>query len=532
MKLEIFHRRQRNEALEAKAIKVDELESHNEELRQVNDDLLHELEKRDAAVQEAVTLICNLEARIDQLEKERSSHTQSIPTFGDTIGHTSAQSPKQAQPTTIPPPSTPETKHRRTPSANRSFKDRQDDILRSPSFLRDASPSTSALRGLFANQDDGLILQNSRLDKPSTQSLHRVASLLSQDEDPDTMDGDTFSQDHRRLSLLSASSFVSLYGQGKEEATTPTANPDGAKVSGTQEKETSFTRKLSPQEGRIKSWIDSKDHPSNLHRKPVQIAKTDTFSSIGTVLGSTKPRDTPSLVSPTPSRRHRQDVSLEPMVKTSQKPSLAGPIFGPDVLPPTPGTMSTATLGGRSSNQSIVDDRSLNGGQSRPSSGARSALPETRPYGATSKVTTAQRRSPQVMDDSETDIEVSENEYHHATAEVNRSSGFSQANPFSTESSVPDRTSSVRTSPQPPAMSPSRDFMFNGEGIDCIRPARTISRPLPSSSHYSTSKVSSKSNAQAPASSKAQAKNSSKESSTQQGTSGVRNFLRFTRAGF
>ncbi|KAL8933394.1 MAG: hypothetical protein Q9211_005804 [Gyalolechia sp. 1 TL-2023] len=77
LKLEVFHRRQRNEALEAKAIKADEVESQNEELRQVNDDLLQELEKRDAAVQEAVTLICDLEARIDQLEKEQSSNQRS-----------------------------------------------------------------------------------------------------------------------------------------------------------------------------------------------------------------------------------------------------------------------------------------------------------------------------------------------------------------------------------------------------------------------------------------------------------------------
>ncbi|KAL8742613.1 MAG: hypothetical protein Q9184_008225, partial [Pyrenodesmia sp. 2 TL-2023] len=53
LKLEIFHRRQRSEALEAKAEKAVELQIQNDELRQINDDLLLELEKRDVAVEEA-----------------------------------------------------------------------------------------------------------------------------------------------------------------------------------------------------------------------------------------------------------------------------------------------------------------------------------------------------------------------------------------------------------------------------------------------------------------------------------------------
>ncbi|KAI4172617.1 MAG: hypothetical protein LQ343_003464 [Gyalolechia ehrenbergii] len=538
LKLEVFHRRQRNEALEAKAIKAEEVESQNEELRQVNDDLLQELEKRDAAVQEAVTLICDLEARIDQLEKEQSSNGRSSTTPANDTNYASAQSPKPPEPPTTPLPSygsprvtssTPDSKGRHTPGAGRTYKDRQDDLLvRSPTFLRDANPSTSALRGLFVNQDESLTAKGFRLDKPSTRSLRRAGSFLSQDEDPEIPDGDAFSLNPRRLSLLSESSFVSVYGPNKEKITPSTANSGATKVSSTQEQETSFTRKLTPQEGRIRSWIDSKDHPSSSNKRPVQGVKSDTFSSIGTVLGPNqlRPRDTLTSVSPTPSRRQRQDVVPQPLERTSQKPSLVGPTFGPDVLPPTPGTMSTATLGGRSSNQSIVDRRSLNGGQSRPSSSTKSALPETRSYGATNKETTAQNRPQHAMDDTDTDIEISDNERHYAKAEVsangnyyqsdNQFSGFSQAGPFTSGTSKVNRASSIRTSQRPSSMSPSKDFMFNGEGIDSIRPAQTISRPSPSSSHHSASKAPSKPNARAPASSKGQARNTDKESSTQQ----------------
>ncbi|KAL8931263.1 MAG: hypothetical protein Q9211_007100, partial [Gyalolechia sp. 1 TL-2023] len=352
--------------------------------------------------------------------------------------------------------------------------------------------------------------------------------FLSQDEDPETIDGDAFSLNPRRLSLLSESSFVSVYGQNKEKITPSTAYPDTTKVSSTQEQETSFTRKLSPQEGRIRSWIDSRDHPSSLNKRPVQGVQPDTFSSIGSVLRSnqSRPGNTLPSLSPTPSRRQRQDASLQPLRKTSQKPSLGGPIFGADVLPPTPGTMSTATLGGRSSNQSIVDERSANGAQSRSSSSARSARPDTRPCGATSKETTAQNQPQYAMDDADPDLGISDNERHYANAEVgangsyyqpdNQFSGFSQVGALPSGSSKVNRTSSVRATQQSPPMSPSNDFMFNGEGIDSIRPARTISHPSPSSSHHSTSKASSRSNAQAPVASKGQARNSGKESSTQQ----------------
>ncbi|KAL8934132.1 MAG: hypothetical protein Q9216_006058 [Gyalolechia sp. 2 TL-2023] len=533
LKLEVFHRRQRNEVLEAKVVKAAEVESQNEELRQINDDLLQELEKRDVAVQEAVTLICDLEARIDQLEKEQSSNRESPLTPANATDHMNAQNTKPPEPPTTPLPrhgspratsSTPSSKRRYTPDAGRTYKERQDDLLvRSPSFLRDANPSTSVLRGLFVNQE-GLTAKGARLNKPSTRSLRRTGSFWSQDEDPESLDGDAFALDPRRLSLLSESSFISVYGQNKEKITPSTAHADDTKLSPTQEQEIAFTRKLSPQEGRIRSWIDSKDHPSGSSKRAVKGIKPDTFSSIGTVLGSDqpKPRDTLASVSPTPSRRQRQDVSPLPFGKTSQKPSFAGPIFGPDVLPPTPGTMSTATLGGRSSNQSIADERSLNGGQSRPSSSARSALPETRPYGPKGGRTTAQNRPQHAMDDTNADTRISDNERQDPKAAANANSsyqsdiqfsGFSQASPFTSGSSQMNRSSSIRTSQRPPSMAPSKDFMFNGDGIDSIRPARTISHPSPSGSHHSSTKTPSRSTAQAPASGNAQAKNSGKEPS-------------------
>ncbi|EEY16835.1 conserved hypothetical protein [Verticillium alfalfae VaMs.102] len=68
LKLELYHRRERQTTLEEK---VEQLASEKEQLEEVNDRLLEELEKRDKAVQEAVQMIVLLEARVEKLVEER-----------------------------------------------------------------------------------------------------------------------------------------------------------------------------------------------------------------------------------------------------------------------------------------------------------------------------------------------------------------------------------------------------------------------------------------------------------------------------
>lgn len=69
LKLELFHRRERQTALEGR---VEGLETDMRMTHDINERLVEELEKRDKAVEEAVAMIVTFEARVDQLVRERT----------------------------------------------------------------------------------------------------------------------------------------------------------------------------------------------------------------------------------------------------------------------------------------------------------------------------------------------------------------------------------------------------------------------------------------------------------------------------
>ncbi|KAL8670303.1 MAG: hypothetical protein Q9168_005158 [Polycauliona sp. 1 TL-2023] len=76
LKLELYQRKQRDDALEAKLARLEELASksneQNNEYRQANHDLLQKLDNQDQAIKEAVALICQLEAKVARLEQRNS----------------------------------------------------------------------------------------------------------------------------------------------------------------------------------------------------------------------------------------------------------------------------------------------------------------------------------------------------------------------------------------------------------------------------------------------------------------------------
>ncbi|KAI4177634.1 MAG: hypothetical protein LQ348_005769 [Seirophora lacunosa] len=493
LKLELFHRRQRNEALEVKVLKVkeledqnDELEARNDQFRQLNDDLLQELEKRDVAVGEAVALICDLEAKIDELENEQSNRVEAARSPTAAAPTLEAPNPHRTRPPVTPSPShgtldtaalTSKTTEDRTstPSPDRAEKVKPSNSpRRSPSFLRDDKPSTNALRSLF--QKNGELSPNGlAMAKPSMRSLRRTGSFFSQDEYPDAVDEDTFSLNPRRLSLLSESSFVSVYGKDKDKTTPSTAHRNATSASLTNGGDMLFTRTLSPQEGRIRSWIENKDYPASSSQRPVKSARPDTFSSIGELIESNQPiaKDMRPMISPTPSKKHHQRVPSQ------QLSSFAGPIFGPDVLPPTPGTMSTATLGGRSSNHSIAAERSL-AGPSQHTTGSP-VISNDRTYRNTyatrSMRSEAARGVSQVFPDDDTDIEMSEDERDFVAALPNTKDTFNYR----------DTMSGADNIQRPALASHVTNFMFDGEDLGAIRPARTVSYASLSRSRQSAS---------------------------------------------
>ncbi|KAL8811453.1 MAG: hypothetical protein Q9223_007529 [Gallowayella weberi] len=499
LKLEIFQRRQRADVLEAKAARADELETENEEFRQINDDLIHELEKRDAAVGEAVSTICELEAKVERLEKQAQNNTR--PT---TPARNHAPVPEDSHRL---------DSHGSLKSLGESFMAQEDQVcatdngrkheergedrlLRSPSFLHDDKPSTSALRSLFRNHDKGLHAFGFGSTKTSSLSLRRVGSPFSQEE-ADALDADSLSLSLRRLSLLSESSFVSLYGQdtasNAHDASSPGDNLDS----------NGFTRELSPEERRIRHWVESRDHQASGSKRPLpsKSARPDAFSSIEEVIRPSEPdpRDDPSSSSPTPSTARQRQEQSPRLVKTDNRASLAGP-FGPDAFPPTPGTMSTATLGGRSSNYSINAGQSLGNGTSRPSNSNASTLPYPRSYGTHGGLRSVQddgtQKTLQSTLGNDIDIEMPDEEQHPAY----RNSYIDQDNylddkprpaSFLGGSVRADKVNGSHSSQRPRFSSYRTDTMFNGAGTGTTPPFRTISYPSPSKPHETALQTSS-----------------------------------------
>ncbi|KAI6709277.1 hypothetical protein JHW43_008181 [Diplocarpon mali] len=160
LKLELYHRRQRQETMEARLEELERTVEQQAELRDINDQLLAELQKRDQAVEEAVGMICDLEERIQALVRDR----EDVEAFDATCERGSVAPPREFSSS---PPRT---------------------MARMPSFLSDTTDGNEALRSLYLPHHE------------------HSDSTLPQLSEEDGMGSP-------RLSVLSESSFVSVYGQ-------------------------------------------------------------------------------------------------------------------------------------------------------------------------------------------------------------------------------------------------------------------------------------------------------------------------------
>ncbi|KAF4999965.1 hypothetical protein FGRMN_2107 [Fusarium graminum] len=178
LKLELHHRRERQIALEDK---VETLEIEKSRVDEANRYFSQEMEKRDKAIEEAVTMIVNLEARLERFVTERSI----IERMGAEGQYTApAFDPcyDQSRPVTRSPDM---TEQRGGGKA----------IARMPSFLSDHSETTENLRNVY------LGVRGS------------VLSLAQVPEGPgDADNGRATGMGSPSVSVLSESSFVSVYG--------------------------------------------------------------------------------------------------------------------------------------------------------------------------------------------------------------------------------------------------------------------------------------------------------------------------------
>ena len=438
---------------------METLDTDNQELQSINEDLLLELEKRDVAIQEAVGLICELEAKIEEMgeaesyfrqrgktpEPDRSVQEHSVPASpesaksglkdSDHSRHELARNTRvedQAQPGRSVPSGSPQ---------------------RVPSFLRDTNKSTTVLRSLYLN--DGSQTQGN----PSSLSLARPGSVFSgEEEDDDYVDRHMLNSP--RLSILSESGFSSIYGSPKARSLSPGQNLDGhvAEHSPTN----SQSQRNNQRNARLQDWLEERNRPSTPPRQTSKVRSDDQFSSIDQVLekvpsntkgqqpekslrGESKPRqertpDKPALKQ----TRERQ--------RRPSSPAFGGPMFGGGLLPPTPDTMSTATVAPNSSTPSIVTEKSLFDGTAYPGKGFSTLIPNARPR--TSDSSLASNFGTALV-------------YHqgHTSLQASPSKG---------------RSSRAEQRPVRPSLTTSTtETIFNADGSSPTRVSRTLSYPSP-----------------------------------------------------
>ena len=351
--------------------KLEGLEDENEELRTSNEHLLlnmdardAEIDKRETVIEEAVAMICELEAKIEDLELDHKLAKQDV----------KEQQSGQAQPRLqVEPPSDPlhdEGLESQPDTGNALKPNPSSSPTRQPSFLRDNKRSSAALRSFYTSRNH------------SFASL-RPSSVFSDDEFNDELERQMQSP---RLSILSESGFSSIYGHRREKSSTPVQASAGSNTSSSPRSDNSHARRAAQREARINDWVEESKRVERSgipERRASQPSSDRRFSSISEVLqkvpsassqqsaqaSSGSKRSTANADQERSGRQPRDQRSPNKSLRRSARAheklsSQPGSVFGSSHLPPTPDTMSTATVAGNSSTQSIITEKST--GDSRP----------------------------------------------------------------------------------------------------------------------------------------------------------------------
>ncbi|KAI3320572.1 hypothetical protein HD806DRAFT_224465 [Xylariaceae sp. AK1471] len=184
LKLELFHRREKQSTLEAR---IEELESERHELTDIQENLLGELVKRDKAIEEAVNMIVKLEARLDELvqEKEMVRQIEADGSYDRSYRH-SLWDTSERLCTETPRPGDHGALLLIEPKT----------LDRMPSFLSEQSVHTENLRNV--------VLQN----RSSLMHIRKVSQVSSSSAEVSEFNRVASPS----LSMLSESSFLSIYG--------------------------------------------------------------------------------------------------------------------------------------------------------------------------------------------------------------------------------------------------------------------------------------------------------------------------------
>ncbi|MCJ1391516.1 hypothetical protein MMC18_004380 [Xylographa bjoerkii] len=381
LKLEIVHRRQQTLALEKRLEKMETLEAKHVQTQNLNDELLQHMEKREQAIQEAVAMICELEERIEKLEV-----TSTLRTTSTIVPHIQRESPSDED--VLPlldsahsrsAPKTPDAHQLRRdralpaiqssgsipkPTATTSMLHKTP--LRKPSFLKSDNGSARALRSLYLAEENNL------RDSPSFASTTRPLSFLSGDEYGDADNADYYTLKSPALSVLSKSSFMSIYG-------TPESPDIGLP-------EVSFNYPSIPQSSaehenneipqlerrktlRLHKWIDDKESPLNTRRISPRHGFTEPIVSIGSMLNKQEFTNEQSTKQPTgtiepldKASEYRHQLREEHMHSSSSGPHVAST----NTLLQSPKTISTANESLRDGPPTLAPSHSSQEQSTRP----------------------------------------------------------------------------------------------------------------------------------------------------------------------
>ncbi|CAD0081881.1 unnamed protein product [Aureobasidium vineae] len=289
LKLELFHARESMaklkencQLLASRAEDADRLVEENATLLELNDSLVKELEHRDEAVQEAVSIICDLEERFEQAQQNHRHQ----PNLSE-VPRASSVSPC---PRAVLSP----------PKSDKSSLTRSSSARRIPSFMDDKKPNTRALRSVYLEP------------KPTLHDARSFASFSSQREDVDKSVSDIDTLDSPQLSVLSKSSFPSIYDLPRDQ--------DSNKY---EENELALPD----------SQLD------NISRNAG--SKHDSDSDVNSWIQV----QTPQSAEQCPSIQMPQSRTQRPAYFAQNRtPSLKGSTFGGALLPPTPDSASTSVL--------------------------------------------------------------------------------------------------------------------------------------------------------------------------------------------
>lgn len=298
LKLEVVHSRQKVKALENRlenfeTLKQDneklrmingellqelekskDMQQDNEEIHSINEELLKELEKRDASIKEAVGIIRDLEAKKKALASrdlvdDLPAQTSCQPPFAPKTNCRSAlqspvqtrNQPKDSQATALPTESVKLKEHLkepRTPTRAESHSHRllesAESPLRTHSLLDDKQNITN-LRGLYQAE------AKHQPDRSTLYSLSEPGSFSTLNGQQRDTDPDHSVLDSPRLSLLSESSFFSVFGKAKKlPVSSSSPEKSSAYNESSSEKKRTSTKRLSQSGGQHKAtanlWTD------------------------------------------------------------------------------------------------------------------------------------------------------------------------------------------------------------------------------------------------------------------------------------